>query len=164
MSWLTASSSQNVPVSHRTSRHGGRDRDDIWGLVDDFFKNLDFPTSPFGPSRSLAERWQPPINFSDADKMYVVEAELPGVKKEDIRVDIQDGVLTIKGSKKSFTEDKKDQYYRMERSHGHFQRSVRLPIDADDARVSAKLDNGILQIEIQKSEEASVERKTVTVQ
>ena len=165
MSWFVQGS-QNVPVSHRSSAS----RDDFLGWIDDFFKTWDFPHSSISPSSRLGEewgnhdRWSPPINISETDKAYLVEAELPGVKKGEFGVEVHNGVLIIKGAKKSFFEDKKDQYYRMERSHGQFQRSIRLPLDADESHVSAKLENGILQIEVQKSADVAKERKTISVQ
>ena len=89
-----------------------------------------------------------------------VEAELPGVDEKDVSVTLANGVLTIKGEKKSEKEEKSDNYYLAERSFGSFERSIRLPDTVDDAKVEAKFDKGVLKVTAAKKPEAvKAERK-----
>ena len=156
MSWFNKESS-NLPVTTR-GQSGLSFRNNLFGLMDDFFKDWDTSLPGFS---SISDKLSPPLSLSEADKGYLVEAELPGVSKKDIHIDLNDGVLTIKGEKKSFNEEKKDQYYRMERSYGSFQRSVRLPSDVDSEKVTANLEDGVLKVEVLKSPEAAKKKREI---
>lgn len=95
----------------------------------------------------------------ESDKI-IVEADLPGVEDKDVSVSLANGVLTIKGEKKSEREEKKDDYHIAERSFGRFERSLRLPDGIDEAAVSANFDKGVLKIVAPKRPETvKAERK-----
>ena len=99
-------------------------------------------------------RLGPAVDIAEDDGKYVVTAELPGTKREDITVEAHEGVLTIRGEKRSEREEKKEQARWVERSYGSFSRSFTLPSNADVERVSATFREGVLTIEIPKTAEA----------
>ena len=95
--------------------------------------------------------WMSTVDISETDDAFVVKAELPGVDKNDVSVKIENGILTIKGEKKTETEDKKK--HRIECSYGSFVRSFTLPQATKSNSIEAKYKNGILNLTIPKSEE-----------
>ena len=96
----------------------------------------------------------PAIDVSEDDGNYVVTAELPGVKREDVNVELEEDVLTIRGEKRSEREEKKEKRRFVERSYGTFSRSFTLPANADPERVSAAFKDGVLTVTIGKRPEA----------
>ena len=97
--------------------------------------------------------WKPMVDIYDHDEAIVVKAELPGLNKDDVHVDVKDRVLTLKGERKHDNEVKEDHYYRKERFYGQFQRSFTLPEDVDPDKINAEFKDGVLKIEIPKPEE-----------
>ncbi len=91
------------------------------------------------------------LNILESKEGYHIEAELPGVKKEEVDISMKGDYLVIKGEKKSFNEEKKDQYHRIERSHGSFYRAVQMPKDVDHENINAELRDGVLKIDVMKS-------------
>ncbi len=107
--------------------------------------------------------WAPTVDIAEEENAYLVMAELPEVKKEDAKVAIENGVLTISGERKKETEEKNGRrYHRIERSYGSFMRSFSLPDDADPSRVTANMKDGILHVRIEKRVEAKP--KTVAIE
>jgi HSP20 family protein len=108
------------------------------------------------PGVSLAARGRlaPSVDISEDDDRYVVTAELPGSKREDITVELKDQVLTIRGEKRNEREEKKEQSRWIERTYGSFSRSFTLPANAAADRVKAEFRDGVLTVEIPKAEEA----------
>lgn len=98
--------------------------------------------------------YAPRMNIQESADSYHIEAELPGVKKEDVQVVLKDDYLVISGEKRSIKEDEKDQYRRIERSHGSFYRTVSIPRDVDREKITAELADGVLKVDIMKSKEA----------
>ncbi|HXF93425.1 MAG TPA: Hsp20/alpha crystallin family protein [Nitrospiraceae bacterium] len=98
--------------------------------------------------------WIPAVDISESEGEYLIKAELPGVKKEDIKVTLQEGVLTIQGERKQEKEEKGRKYHRIERSYGTFMRSFTLPDSVDDSKVSAEFKDGLLYLHVPKSEKA----------
>jgi HSP20 family protein len=103
----------------------------------------------------------PRIDVAETDSAIEVTAELPGIDEKDVDVVLRDDVLTIKGEKKSEREEKKKDYHLVERSYGSFQRSIRLPFEADGETVKASFVKGVLKISIAKPTE--VKEKTVKI-
>lgn len=99
-------------------------------------------------------QWAPLVDIAEDDKEYVVKAELPEVKKDDVKVTVENGVLTVSGERKFEKEEKGKRYHRVERAYGSFVRSFSLPDDADDAQVKAEFKDGILQVHVAKQEKA----------
>ncbi len=111
---------------------------------------------------SMAD-WTPSADISETDTEYLIKAEIPGVKKEDVKVTIQDGVLTIQGERKMEKEEKDKKYHRIERSYGSFTRSFRLPDDADESAVKAEFKDGLLNVTLTKSAKAKPKSVNVSV-
>lgn len=105
--------------------------------------------------------WMPLIDIDETQDAFAVKAELPGVDKEDVSVDIDNGVLTIRGEKKVETEDKKR--HRVECAYGSFVRSFTLPQSVDTERVEAEYKNGVLNLTIPKSEAAKPKQIEVKI-
>jgi len=110
----------------------------------------------FGESRQdIAEgTWLPAVDVSESGMEIVVKAELPGMSKDDIELNLQDNVLTLKGEKKQEKKEEKENYHRVERSYGSFSRSFTLPADVDPEKVQATFKDGVLEITLSKVEEA----------
>lgn len=98
--------------------------------------------------------WSPLVDIEESEKEYLIKAELPEVKKEDVKISVQEDVLTISGERKSEKEEKGKKYHRVERCYGSFARSFTLPEDADGTKVSAEYKDGVLRIHLPKSEKA----------
>lgn len=96
----------------------------------------------------------PSVDVSEDDGHYVVTAEIPGAKKEDVHVEVHEGVLTIRGEKRSEREEKKEKRHYVERSYGSFTRSFTLPQNADPDRLEARFKDGVLTVTIGKTEES----------
>jgi len=98
--------------------------------------------------------WIPAVDISETDAEYLIKAELPEVKKEDVKVTVQHGVLTIHGERKHEKEEKGKRYHRVERSYGSFTRSFTLPDEVDETKVRADFKDGMLHLHLPKSEKA----------
>ncbi|GAB6888452.1 Hsp20/alpha crystallin family protein [Desulfothermus okinawensis JCM 13304] len=96
----------------------------------------------------------PAVNISENEKEVKVRAELPGLDPKDVELTIQNNTLILKGEKKLEEEEKKDNFHRIECSYGSFYRSIPLPTEIDESKVSAKFKNGVLEIRLPKKEEA----------
>jgi HSP20 family protein len=97
--------------------------------------------------------WSPAVDMFEKDDQVVIKAELPGLEKKDISLDLQNGVLTLKGERKYENEVKEENYYRREMSCGKFIRSFTLPGDVDADKIKAEFQNGLLTVEVPKPEE-----------
>jgi HSP20 family protein len=95
--------------------------------------------------------WRPTCDVSETEKEYRVLAELPNVKKEDVKVTLEAGVLSIRGERKAEKEEKGARYHRREVSYGSFLRRFSLPEDADPSKVDASYENGVLKVVVAKS-------------
>jgi HSP20 family protein len=107
--------------------------------------------------------WAPLADITEDDKEYVIKAELPDVKKEDVKVTVENGTLTISGERRFEKEEKKKKYHRVERSYGSFVRSFTLPDQADASKVKAEFKNGMLTVRLPKSERAKPKQIEVNV-
>lgn len=96
--------------------------------------------------------WAPLVDITEDDKEYLVKAELPGLKKEEVKVTVEDGVMTISGERKVEKEEKTKKYHRVERAYGKFERSFTLPDKADGSKVNAEFKDGMLQVHLPKTE------------
>ncbi len=98
--------------------------------------------------------WLPAVDIYETDDDVIVKAELPGLTKDEVGVEVKGGVLTLRGERKLEKEVKEENYHRVERSYGTFVRSFTLPVSVDEDRVSAKLADGVLEIRLPKKAEA----------
>lgn len=96
--------------------------------------------------------WAPIVDIQETDKEYLVKAELPEVKKDDVKVTIKDGLLTLEGERRQEKDEKTKKFHRVERSYGKFVRAFSMPEDADDQKVHADFKEGVLNVHIAKSE------------
>jgi HSP20 family protein len=111
----------------------------------------------------LESAWAPAIDIHDSKDNLVVKAELPGLKKEDIDVSVQNGTLVIKGEKKEETEKREKGVIRTERFYGSFHRAISLPTAVDESKVKAAYKNGVLELTLPKKEEAKPKQIKVNV-
>lgn len=148
-----------IPWKHRSEDRpvAGLQRE-MNRLFDDFF-GRDFGIEPFrGPGQ-----WMPALDVSETDKAVIVKAELPGLDVKDVEVSITGSVLTVRGEKKDEKEQKTRNYHRIERTYGSFERVVQLPCPVKNDQTQATFKNGVLTIELPKSEQVrskSVQIKT----
>jgi HSP20 family protein len=98
--------------------------------------------------------WSPLVDISEDDKEYTVKAEIPEMKKDDIKINVHDDVLTVSGERKYEKEEKGKKYHRVERAYGSFRRSFALPENADGSKISAEYKDGVLKVHLPKSEQA----------
>jgi HSP20 family protein len=107
--------------------------------------------------------WTPAVDIAEHDNEYVVRVELPGVSKDDVKITLESNVLTIRGEKKREKDVEKDNYHRMERMYGSFQRSFTLPSTVRADKIDAVYKDGILTITLPKAEEARPKQIEVKV-
>ena len=108
---------------------------DSW-FDDDFF------------TETLERNWVPAVDIEEKDGKYLVKADLPGLKKGDIHLELHGGYLTLKGERKSEHEEKKENYHRIERIYGSFQRSFRVPEGVTEKDIKAKYHDGVLELTV----------------
>jgi HSP20 family protein len=94
--------------------------------------------------------WSPRVDIGEADGNFLIKAEIPGVKKEDVKVSVENGVLTLHGQRSDEAESKGVQFHRVERFHGSFSRSFTLPPSVDAQQVKAAFQDGVLTITLNK--------------
>jgi HSP20 family protein len=122
-----------------------------------------FGSFGLGSAQSAARGLSAQLDVREEDDKLVIEADLPGVEEKDVAVTLANGVLTIKGERKSEREEKKDDYHIAERSFGRFERSLRLPDAIDENRIEANFDKGVLKIVAQKRPEAVKAEKRIEI-
>ena len=120
-------------------------------LFDDFF-GRGFGLTPYNRGGFMEGfgSFAPQVDVTENEKEVKITAELPGLEEKDLDVSLTSDTLTISGEKKAEKEDKSDNYYRMERSYGSFQRSIPLPTEVDTEQCDATFKNGVLQITLPK--------------
>lgn len=133
-----------------------RDIDSLQGdvnrLFDSFFGRRDVAQAGAG------RRWVPAMDLAETDDQLVLRADLPGLERGDIEIEVKDNVLTISGERKAEHERKGEGFHRIERSFGRFSRSLGLPRGIDAKSVTASFDNGVLEVRMPKPEERKATR------
>ena len=117
--------------------------------------------SPSGTSGNVLRRWMPAMDLVEAGEHFVLRADLPGMGEEDVRIEFEDGTLTLSGERKAEHEAKGEGYYRVERAFGGFSRSLTLPQGIDPEAVTASFDRGVLEVRIPKPEERKPKRISI---
>lgn len=136
---------RNFPIPHVLDRlHREMDR-----AFEGFFRGDLVDSSPF-----YTEGWSPAVDISETKDAYIVNAELPGIKKDDIKITMNGNVLTLRGDKKSESEKKDGTFNRIERSYGVFERSFSLPVSVESDAIEARYNDGVLTVTLPKKEEA----------
>jgi HSP20 family protein len=106
--------------------------------------------------------WAPPVDIYETDDALILKAELPGVSKDDVSIEIHQNTLILRGQRKHDAEVKEDNYHRVERAYGTFQRSFTLPTLVDQEHVQATYKDGVLELRLPKSEAAKPKRIAIT--
>lgn len=136
-----------------------RDLDDIQNEINRMFEGM--AGVPDGDNR--LSRLYPSVDLSENKDSFVLKAELPGMKKEDVKVTLQNNVLAISGEKKREQEEKGKTFHRIERSYGSFSRTVELPVAVKTDAIKAEFKDGVLTVELPKVEEAKPKEIAISV-
>ncbi|MDE3056373.1 MAG: Hsp20/alpha crystallin family protein [Bacteroidota bacterium] len=131
------------------SRNLQRLQEEMSRMFDHFFHG-----NIFDDGTSFTHSWVPAVDVHETEDAYVVTVELPGLKKSDVKVTVDNNVLTIRGEKKDERESKTVNAHRVERSYGLFERSLPLPASVKTGDVDARFDDGVLTVTLPKTEEA----------
>lgn len=123
----------------------------------------DFGMQPFFGEDVETGAFSPNVDLVEEDHFYRVSVELPGMTEKDIDLSLKEGVLTIRGEKKSEVKKEEENVYRMECAYGAFQRNIPLPSEVDEEKIEATFDKGILKITLPKSKEKEKEIRRITV-
>ena len=136
--------------------------------VDDMFERVFADTMRRWPRTSNDERrvydWAPAADVSETDGEYLIKAELPEVRKDDLNITVQEGVLTLAGERKEEKREENEKLHRIERFHGSFSRRFTLPDDADEQGIKAESKDGVLVIHIPKQKVAHPQPRQIQVQ
>lgn len=122
-----------------------------------------FDTPTTGATNGV-RRWVPAMDLVESGDHFVLRADLPGLAEEDVRIEVEDRVLTISGERKDAAEERKDGYYRVERAFGTFARSLTLPEGVDADAITAQFERGVLEIQIPKPEQVKPKRVEIGIQ
>jgi HSP20 family protein len=147
-SWLNEEDDRKTTSSLSNIDPFSRIRHEMNQVFNDFFK--DCTAHSLTSIDQNKQMMVPLVNIAESDTKYKISAEMPGINEKDIDLTIADGKIIIKAEKKNEIEDKKDQYYKAERSYGMYQRIFSLPEYVDADKIQAKFENGVLNIEIPK--------------
>jgi HSP20 family protein len=140
-----------------------QEMDDLQNRLGKFFGLAPARTTSGSQELMTVAEWAPSVDISEDNKEWLVKADLPEVKKEDVKVTVETGVLTITGERKLEKEQKDKTYHRIERSYGSFFRSFTLPEGADGTEVSAEFKDGVLKVHLPKGEKAKTKAIEVKV-
>lgn len=108
-------------------------------------------------------RWIPAMDLVETDQDFVLRADLPGVEEHDVKIELEDRVLTVAGERRAEHEERKEGYYRVERSSGSFARTLTLPEGVNPDGIKASFDKGVLEVRIPKPEEKKPHRVSIAV-
>ena len=121
-----------------------RELDEVQNRLGGFFGGR-FPRFGDGNGGLQLADWSPQVDITEDDKEYLIKADLPEMKKNEIKVNVENGVLTVSGQRKTEKEEKNKRFHRVERSYGTFMRSFALPEDAAGTKVAAEFKEGVLR-------------------
>jgi HSP20 family protein len=130
-------------------------------LQSEFNRLFDSFLGSGGREELRARRWVPAMDLVETDDHLVLRADLPGMSKDDVNIEVKDNVLTVSGERKAEHEDKTDGYYRIERAFGSFSRSLTLPQGIDTSSINAEFTDGVLEVRIPKPEERKPQRISI---
>jgi HSP20 family protein len=138
-----------------------RELNTIQGEINRLFNS--FFDTPVNAGEGAGRRWLPAMDLVEADDHYVLRADLPGLSEDDVKIEVEDSVLTVSGERKAEHEQRGEGYHRLERSYGAFSRSLTLPDGVDPEAVQASFDRGVLEVRIPKPEERKPRRVSISV-
>jgi HSP20 family protein len=140
-----------------------------FGEIDSLFNRL-MPSmlnrwpARFGGSNGGTVEWAPAADIGETEKEYLIRTELPAVKKEDVKVTVSDGMITIEGERKQQKEDKNEKLHRIESFYGHFTRSFSLPESVDENAIRCESKDGVLTVHIPKAQTQKQQPKQIKVE
>ena len=137
----------------RTRWNPLKDREDLESRLASLLGTRE-ATGHGGKEALTVAQWSPLVDITEDDKEYLIKAELPDMKKEDVRLTVENEVLAISGERTFEKEEKGKKYHRIERAYGSFVRSFSLPEDADGGKVTAEFKDGMLHVHLPKSQKA----------
>ena len=134
-----------------------------WNLLDQMRREMDraFDSRTDEGSSVATSDWVPAVDIKEEKDSFVIVADIPGVDPKDIEVHMENGMLTIKGEKESEKKEEREGYKRVERSFGSFYRRFSLPDSADAEKITAKSNNGVLEVTIGKQEQVQPRKISV---
>ena len=136
---------------------------DLMNMQREIGRVFDSLFSDFEGGSSFVSQWAPRVDVMEHGDAYMIKVELPGVNKNDVKITLQENVLTIRGEKKQEEEEKETNYHRVERSYGSFERSFTLPTGVKSDQIDASYKDGVLTITLPKVEEAKPKEIEVKV-
>jgi len=136
--------------------------EDVSKHLNRIFGRFPARTEPDRELLAMAD-WAPNVDITETDAAYLIKGEIPGVNKEDVKVNIEDGMLTMRGERKQEKEEKGKKFHRIERSYGSFMRSFRLPDNVDESAIKAGFKDGMLNVTLPKSAQAKTKAVNVSV-
>ena len=107
--------------------------------------------------------WKPAVDVKETDDLFTIKADLPGMTKKDISVDVSKGILSISGKRDSASDNESDKYHYRERSHGSFDRSFNLPDTVNEEKINAIFKDGILKVELPKHDNSILKERSIKV-
>ncbi|WP_028895584.1 Hsp20/alpha crystallin family protein [Syntrophorhabdus aromaticivorans] len=169
---MTGNVKKRVESQVPVRQEAGRDpflafRHSMDRLMDEFFRGFDmWPPSIRGlsPFEWRTDTFAPKVDVKDEDGRIVIEAELPGMTEKDVEVSLSGDSITIRGEKKRETEEEKENYYRLERVYGSFERTLPLPAEVETDKAEAKFKNGVLSVLLPKTKEALAQKKRIPIE
>jgi HSP20 family protein len=132
-------------------------------LFNTFFESPSGAQGPGNGTGGALRRWIPAMDLVETEDDFVLRADLPGVAESDVNIELEDNVLTISGERKAEHEERKEGYYRVERSSGLFSRSLTLPEGVNPEAVKASFDKGVLEVRIPKPEARKPRKVAISV-
>ncbi|MCK4838333.1 MAG: Hsp20/alpha crystallin family protein [Desulfobulbaceae bacterium] len=123
--------------------------------MEDVFERFSRPLGwhhRFGQELARPGNWVPCVDISETDKEFVIKAEIPDISKEEVKVTVENGVLSFRGERKQEKEEKGKKFHRIERYYGSFCRSFSLPDNVDESKIDASFKDGMLELTIPKTE------------
>ena len=136
--------------------------EDISKYLNRIFGRTPARAEPSSELLTMAD-WMPSVDITETDTAYLINGEIPGVSKEDVKVTIEDGMITMRGERKQEKEEKDKKFHRIERSYGSFLRSFRMPDDVDESAVKAEFKDGMINVTLPKSGKSKTKLINVSI-
>lgn len=144
----------------RWTPRGNAFRTQMGRLIDDAFNDFLAPVATTG--EAVDSDWVPPVDVSEDDDRLIFTAELPGMTAEQVEITLENQILTLSGERKFAGEEHRDNFHRIERAYGTFSRAFRLPLHADTGAAKATFVDGVLTVELPKSEAAKPKKLEIS--
>ena len=140
-----------------------RELQSIQSEMNRLFNTFFEPSAGGNGSGAVLRRWSPAMDLVETDDHFVLRADLPGVAEGDVKIELEDNVLTVSGERKAAHKETKEGYYRVERAYGSFSRTLTLPEGVDADSISANFDRGVLEVKIPKPEQRKPRKVEISV-